>query len=266
MSISDTVRTQLPYLRRYARALTGSQDRGDAYVRALLEMLVASPNSMPDLGNERVSLYRMLGTIWSSADVNGRNPDPDTNWEAAAKEKLAALPPAARQAFLLVSLEGFTETEAATILEVDDGQFAMLLDTAARDIAMQVATDVLIIEDEPMIALEIQDLVTSLGHTVTNVARTHAEASTAYKEHKPGLVLADIQLADGSSGIDAVNEFLGASGDVPPIIFITAYPERLLTGERPEPTFLVTKPFAPAMVKALISQALFFEATSEIAA
>ncbi len=49
------------------------------------------------------------------------------------------------------------------------------------------------------------------------------------------------------------------------MIFITAFPERLLTGERPEPTFLVTKPFNPDMVKALISQALFFETEREAA-
>lgn len=51
-----------------------------------------------------------------------------------------------------------------------------------------------------------------------------------------------------------------------PVIFITAFPERLLTGERPEPTFLVTKPFNPDMVKALISQALFFNESSRVAA
>ena len=50
------------------------------------------------------------------------------------------------------------------------------------------------------------------------------------------------------------------------MIFITAFPERLLTGERPEPTFLVTKPFNPDMVKALISQALFFNEAAEKAA
>ncbi|MBU2381500.1 MAG: response regulator, partial [Alphaproteobacteria bacterium] len=74
--------------------------------------------------------------------------------------------------------------------------------------------------------------------------------------HRPGLVLADIQLADGSSGIDAVKDILKRF-DVP-VIFITAFPERLLTGERPEPTFLITKPFQPETVKAAISQALFF--------
>ena len=47
-----------------------------------------------------------------------------------------------------------------------------------------------------------------------------------------------------------------------PVIFITAFPERLLTGERPEPTFLITKPFQRSTVKAAISQALFFDAAT----
>ena len=132
-----------------------------------------------------------------------------------------------------------------------------LIDIAGREIAAQVATDVLIIEDEPMIAMDLESIVEGLGHRVTSVARTHGEAVKAVDQHKPGLVLADIQLADGSSGLDAVNEML--STFAVPVIFITAYPDRLLTGERPEPAFLITKPYQPDTVKAIISQALFFE-------
>ena len=83
-------------------------------------------------------------------------------------------------------------------------------------------------------------------------------------ETHPDLILSDIQLADGSSGIDAVNEILARTAL--PVIFITAFPESLLTGERPEPAFLVTKPFNEDMVKALISQALFFNDAAEAAA
>jgi CheY-like chemotaxis protein len=120
-----------------------------------------------------------------------------------------------------------------------------------------VATDVLIIEDEPLIAMDLESIVTSLGHRVSGVARTRTEAIAAVKRKRPGLVLADIQLADESSGLDAVNEIVGST-DVP-VLFVTAHPERLLTGERPEPAFLITKPFSPDTVKALISQALFFD-------
>jgi CheY-like chemotaxis protein len=100
-------------------------------------------------------------------------------------------------------------------------------------------------------------MVQELGHDVTGIARTHKEAIALVRMRRPGLVLADIQLADGSSGLEAVNEIL-TSIDVP-VIFITAYPERLLTGNKPEPAFLITKPFQPDAVKAAISQALFFD-------
>jgi len=99
-------------------------------------------------------------------------------------------------------------------------------------------------------------LVEDLGHKVDSIAATHTQAVNAATNVKPGLVLADVQLADGSSGIDAVEDIL-KSYDVP-VIFITAFPERLLTGEKPEPAYLISKPFKPDNVKAAISQALFF--------
>lgn len=266
MSISGAIKTYLPFMRRYARALTGSQDSGDTYVAAVIEALIADPKSLPDFDDSRVALYRMLSTIWSSAFVEPEGQLMSETWEKTAALRLASLPPTARQAFLLIAVEGFTEEQAGQILEVDADQLQSLIETATADIAGQVATKVLIIEDEPMIALELEQLVTSLGHDVTAVTRTQTEAVAAFKQERPGLVLADIKLADGSSGIDAVNEFFASDPTPPPIIFITAYPEMLLTGERPEPTFLITKPFSPEMVKALVSQALFFENTSDAAA
>jgi CheY-like chemotaxis protein len=174
------------------------------------------------------------------------------------------LAPRPRQAFLLVAVEGFDENEAAEILDLDDASFSSLLSEASNEISRQVATDILIIEDEPLIAMDIEEMVESLGHRVVGIARTHAEAVGIFAKSHPRMVLADIQLADGSSGIDAVNEILAATSV--PVIFITAFPERLLTGERPEPAFLVTKPFNPDMVKALISQALFFDRQAKAAA
>src|SRR4029078_9254682 len=170
---------------------------------------------------------------------------------------LESIPPLPRQAFLLCAVEGFSPAEAARILNADVAELDELIDLAGREIAAQVATDVLIIEDEPMIAMDLESIVEGLGHRVTSVARTHGEAVKAVDQHKPGLVLADIQLADGSSGLDAVNEMLSTFGV--PVIFIPASPARLLTGERPEPAFLITKPYQPDTVKAIVSQALFFE-------
>ncbi|QEE44990.1 response regulator [Rhizobium sp. WL3] len=256
MSLTARVAVHLPYLRRYARAVTGSQTSGDAYVAAVLEALIADISIFPDTGDDRVALYRLFVTIYDSTKVELPQITSPFAWEKRAAANLASVPTRARHAFLLITVEGFSTTEAAAILSVGDSEFNALFNEASMEISRQVATDIMIIEDEPLIALDIEQMVEDLGHRVTGIARTHAEAVDLYKRTSPKMVLADIQLADGSSGIDAVNDILKV--DTIPVIFITAFPERLLTGERPEPAFLVTKPFNPDMVKALISQALFF--------
>jgi len=256
MSISQAIAPHLPYLRRFARALAGTQAAGDAYVAATLEVLIEDPSMFDTNLDPRVALFRTFTGLWNSVGVNLK-PDVQTSSVTPADRKLESITPLPRQAFLLSAVEGFSAPDIATILDLDEGEVMELIDQAGREIAAQVATDVLVIEDEPMIAMDLEGIVEGLGHKVMAVARTHAEAVKAIAHEKPGLVLADIQLADGSSGLDAVNEMLG-SFQVP-VIFITAYPDRLLTGERPEPAFLITKPYQPDTVKAIVSQALFFE-------
>ena len=264
MTLSMRIAPHLPYLRRFSRATTGSQTSGDAYVAATLEALIADVSIFPEASSDRIALYKLFSSLFTSSAVRIPNPQPHFVWEQRAAHNLSNLAPKPRQAFLLVAVEGFTNAQAAEILSASDGEFTQLLDQASREISRQVATDILIIEDEPLIAMDIEQLVESLGHRVVGIARTHKEAVTLYGKTQPKMILADIQLADGSSGIDAVNDIL--STEALPVIFITAFPERLLTGERPEPTFLVTKPFNPDMVKALISQALFFDEGSRVAA
>lgn len=255
MSTSQLVAQHLPFLRRYARALSGTQTAGDAYVTAMLEALIADPQSLDAELDPRVGLYKLLTQLWNSVSINGE-PEPGPA-PAKAEERLGHITPLVRQAFLLVSLEGFDEEDAAEILDISVSRLRGLVEEAGRELANEIATEVLIIEDEPFIALDLEGLVESLGHRVTGIARTHAEAVALARRKTPGLVLADIQLADGSSGLDAVNELIERV-EVP-VIFITAYPERFLTGVRPEPAFLIAKPFQPATVAAVISQALFFE-------
>jgi CheY-like chemotaxis protein/DNA-directed RNA polymerase specialized sigma24 family protein len=256
MTIAREISSHLPYLRRFSRALSGSQNSGDAYVVATLEALVADSSVFDRTLPSRIALYRIFLSLWSSANTAGR-PMPTSGERSSVEVHLDALTPLPRQAFLLHTVEGFTLDEVALILDRPATSAAALVEQAGREIAEQVATSVLIIEDEPIIALDIEAMVEDLGHDVIGIARTHKEAIALVKTRRPGLVLADIQLADGSSGLEAVNEIL-QSVDVP-VIFITAYPERLLTGDKPEPAFLITKPFQPAAVKAAISQALFFD-------
>lgn len=258
MSLGQQLAPHLPFLRRYGRALTGSQSHGDKYVRATLEAIVAAPNEFPRDVDPRLGLYRTFQVIWNSTN-DGEQADPGDvdDQEAIARARLARMTPLSRQALLLTAMEGFTVEDAAYLVNVAPSEVEALVAEALSEIEKQTRARVLIIEDEPIIAMDIETIVRDLGHEVTGVAVTRDEAVALAMEDRPGLVLADIQLADDSSGIDAVKDILHEFQV--PVIFITAFPERLLTGERPEPTFLITKPFQRSTVKAAISQALFFD-------
>lgn len=264
MTLSTRIAPHLPYLRRYARAVTGSQTSGDAHVAAMLEALIADTTLFPEASGDRIAIYRLFSQTFVGRRISIQEPDSPFAWEKRAARNLARVSPRARQAFLLKAVEDFTVRQVAEILDVTEEEAILLLGRAGEEISAQVATDIMIIEDEPLIAMDIEQMVVSLGHRVTGIARTRTEAADLFRRDPPGMVLADIQLADGSSGIDAVNDILAAT--VLPVIFITAFPEHLLTGDRPEPAFLVTKPFNENMVKALISQALFFNEAATAAA
>ena len=259
MTTSQAVTQHLPFLRRYARALTGSQSSGDAYVATTLEALLEDREVLKSAASPRVGLYKLFTSIWNSVDVNAAT-EPTTAAGLPVEQRLSHITPLPRQAFLLVALEGFSEEDAAAILDTDVSTLRSLVEESGRELAAEIATEVLIIEDETFIAMDLESLVKNLGHNVIGVARTHKDAVDMARKKTPGLILADIQLADGSSGLDAVNEML-KTFEVP-VVFITAYPERFLTGERPEPAFLISKPFQPAMVSAVASQALFFQRNS----
>lgn len=261
MSLAREIAPHLPLLRRYARALTGAQESGDAFVAAALEAIVASPDDFPRHLEPRTGLYLVFHRIWSSGNVEV-DTDETARGARKAQERLKALSPLTRQALLLTTLENFTVQETGEILGRAPEEVNALIDEALEELDAQTKARVLIIEDEAVIAMDLSDLITGAGHTVCAVEDTAAKAVAAAKRERPDLVLADIQLADGSSGIDAVKDIL-ASFDVP-VIFITAFPDRLLTGERPEPTFLITKPYSPDMVRAAVSQALFFESTGSL--
>ena len=254
MSLVEEFAPHLPYLRRFSRALTGSQSVGDTYVRTALEALVAGEAALDKNLGSKLALFQMFLGIWNTSGgaLEGHLNKSDT----PQIEKINKLATKSRQAFLLNALEGMTNEDIASVMQIDLKAASDLVQEAEAEIEKELRTNVLIIEDEPIIAADIEGLVEDLGHSVDAIAATHEEATKAASDKKPGIVLADVQLADGSSGIDAVTDIL-KDYDVP-VIFITAFPERLLTGDKPEPAYLISKPFNPENVKAAISQALFF--------
>lgn len=261
--VASAVGANLPYLRRYARALTGSQDSGDAYAAATLEALLEDASVLDAADSTKVALFHAFHLVWASAGAPLG--EPDSQLSARAQAHMSRLTPNTREALLLHVIEGFTHDEIGAIMQIDGEEAAELIAIALNEMEEAVSGKVMVIEDEAIIAMDIVDIVTQIGHRVTGVARTRDEAVALAARERPDLILADIQLADKSSGIDAVNDILAQFEDLP-VIFITAFPERLLTGTRPEPAFLITKPFSEDQVRSAVSQAMFFASTETLAA
>jgi CheY-like chemotaxis protein len=260
MSMSRALAPHLPYLRRYARALTGSQESGDAYVRAALTALLAGERTLGEDLAARVALYRLFHRIWASA---GGGLEASNGLGEASKgpeSRLLALSADQRAALLLTAVESFSLEEAGQILDQPGERVERAIIEAQHSIESELASRVLIIEDEPVIAIDLENLITELGHEVVATAATSEQAVELAIKKRPGLILADINLGEGGSGLDAVTKIL--EGFDIPVIFVTAYPEKLLTGERPEPTYLIAKPFLPEAVQATVGQALFFHPLS----
>jgi CheY-like chemotaxis protein len=234
----DLIRA-LPYARRYARALTGSQPRGDALVAESLQDILSDAQAD---GDAQHALYR---TVTRRFDKAASNASPFVIGRLSQKQ---------RQLLLLSSLEELPIDVAAPIVGMAPKDAEAQLADAREHLRAGAATDVLIIEDEPVIAMDIEELVQSCGHNVVGVASTEAEAVEMAERTRPGLILADINLGVGGDGTMAVSRIM--RHHYAPVIFVTAYPERLLTGEAVEPVFVITKPFDPMALAIATYQAV----------
>ena len=261
--LATGVAANLPYLRRYARALTGSQDAGDRYAAATLEAILADSSTLANLA-PRTGLFRAFHAVWASSGGIVED-QADSAVAGRAQMRMANLTANTREALLLHSVEGFSFDDVGKIMDVKSDEAAELVEIAMREMEGGLSGKVLVIEDEPIIAMDITGIVESMGHRVTGNPRTRTDAVQMATAERPDLVLADIQLADNSSGIDAVNDILKEFPDLP-VVFITAFPERLLTGERPEPAFLISKPYSEEQIWSAVSQAMFFSSTETLAA
>jgi DNA-directed RNA polymerase specialized sigma24 family protein len=260
VDISGELATHLPHLRRFARAMTGSQSSGDSFAAAALETILTDTSVLDGL-DTKTGVFRVLYRIWSSAGAPVD--DGESGLKARAQRHMAKLTDDSREALLLHTLEGFSFENIGEILGITPVEAEELVQIARREIADAVSGSVMIIEDEAIIAMDLESIVSEMGHRVTGVARTRSEAVELGKADVPDLILADIQLADNSSGIDAVNDLLSELGERP-VIFITAFPERLLTGAKHEPAFLISKPYAEEQVISAVSQAMFFSSTETL--
>lgn len=244
-SFQASVTAELPFLRRYARTLTGSQSVGDAAVRETLHAMIAAPDEIDENTPVRIELYRVFHRIWSDSSLR------PIDMPGAI---VGALPRRLRKALLLTTIEGFTFEETAHILGISEVEVEDFVAQARGAINAMLSARIMIIEDEAIIALHLKSLMVSMGNDVAAIVRTESEAIAAAEQVEPELILADVNLADGSSGIDAVRHILKTL--TVPVIFITAFPEKLLTGDGHEPAYVISKPFNPDNVVATVWQAL----------
>ncbi len=256
MTAMSAIGAQIPFLRRYAYALTVSQKTADSYVAACLETLLIDPSSLPEGANIRVRLYKLFQAIWSSVDDGMVIPVELMDENDGVHRNLAKLSEFDRQALLLTALEGFYAGEAAEILDARQDEVERALDRAMAIAAPSLPGDVLIIEDEPLIAMDLSEIVEGLGHHVVNVATTRAEAVAAARLCRPSLIIADVSLSDRSSGIDAVADILRE--DNIPIVFVTAFPEKVRAARHLAVSEVVSKPFFPGSIQSAVSRALMF--------
>src|ERR1700761_4242903 len=177
MHNTSQIAAHLPYLRRFARALTGNQAAGDAYAAAALETISVEPSALSRDLDLNAALYKVLLTIWESVPANRRHHAPMlADASPAEGHDIEQITPLPRVCFLLHTVEGFSSDVIAKLVERPVSKVRDLIDEAEREIAAQLHTNVLIIEDETIISMDLEALVEELGHNVIGVARTRAEA------------------------------------------------------------------------------------------
>ena len=168
MSLLARLAPHLPYVRRYARALTGSQDTGDRYAAATLEAILEDDSILSGPLPARIALFRAFHLVWGSAGAPLGTPDSEMS--RRAQDHMAALTPNTREALLLHAIEGFSTVDIGKIMGLTAAQAETLIQIAKQEMAESVAGSVLIIEDEAIIAMDIQMIVSEIGHRVTGIA------------------------------------------------------------------------------------------------
>lgn len=250
--IAQQIPGVLPALRRYARAVSGSRATGDRWIAACLERLLRDAAAIRPGDDVKFEMFRLLHQCMDIA--GGARATAEDLPRDRLEREILALAPTDRQILLLVTLEGFSLERAAKLTGLRAGEAEARLAAARRRVGATLQARVLIIEDEPIVAMDLVTVVRNAGHISTGVASTNRRALELARDRAPDLILADVRLRSGDSGIAAIREILRAGAL--PVIFVTGYPERVLTREGIEPSLLVPKPFDPEVLGRAINQAV----------
>jgi CheY-like chemotaxis protein len=247
----QAVTKHLPGLCRYAHALAGSRQRGDAYIEICLEVLREDPRWLGRQKTLRLDLFKLLHAVIDRLDGDAMlDADSVPGEENRMRDAVLSLSPERRRLVLLLSFEDLKTADLAYIMGLEETAVKAQLQHAWKDIYQRPQARVLILEDEELIADLISDTVEELGHTVIGVASNERSAVELARAMEPELVLADVRLR-GGSGARAVEAIRGQSNV--PVIFITGYPDGVKTGVD---EYVMAKPFRPEDLKQTIAHAL----------
>ncbi len=237
----------LPYLRRYARALTGTTGRGDALVTRTLEWYLDADDAQ---SLSRGALYRHLNQLQDQGTVA-----PAVAPYHPVETALMALDETDRRLYLLVNLEDLPVSDAAAVLGLPPEEAMERLTHARERVRARLTATILIVEDDAIIAYDLAETVRGMGHIVCGNAATMDEALALAAEHRPTLALMDIRLADGDNGLEVAREL--RSQRFLPVIFVTAFPEDLARQGLEHLGPVIPKPFTRDQIEQAITRAVF---------
>jgi signal transduction histidine kinase len=115
---------------------------------------------------------------------------------------------------------------------------------------------ILIVEDEAVIAMDLQMQLQDMGYRVQGIARSGAQALSLAAQQRPDLVLMDIRIKGEMDGVQTAEQLRGE--DAPPVVFLTSHHDEQTVARAAQtaPYGFVTKPFLPRALRATIEMAL----------
>lgn len=255
---SDNITSTVSLFRRFAAAMAGNQTVADRYLRDILVTLSEEKNPTNGDAETRTVLFQSFLHRWMRD--GGQTSEPDNHLVERAQGALASLDVQSRAALLLHVLAGFDFATVAEVQGTSKQKAQEAIFTARRKVAAAAQSKVLIVEDEIFLAMDISDIVNEMGHRIIGPADTATSAVELAEREQPDLILADIALAGRSTGFDAVKTIRDTVGSVP-VIFITAFPDRVPPDALKEPACVIGKPYTEEQLRSVVSEAIFFGGT-----
>lgn len=242
-------RSPLAVVRQFSRAVFADRLIGDELMRMTMARVSIDPMSSSSSVVHVVSAFLHS---WRLAMAE-RPSRPVLFSDAALVGALPPPPSDARLLLLLVDALGLAPEAAAEALGHEGNPVEDLI-RARQALAVTAGAKAIVVEDEPLIAADLRNILVRLGVEVVGEASEANEAVNMAADTRPNIILADYNLRGNSTGLEAVLE-INAHHDCP-VVFVTGMPDRVLTGDDVEPDFVIGKPYTPDNIRAAVAHCL----------